>query len=252
MSEMIQAHCSEGVLTLVLNRPEKRNALSAGMYQRLAKAFRDAAEDPAVRAVLLLGQPGAYCAGNELESFLDVEHPGPDMPVFEFMRALAACPLPVVTAVDGMAVGIGATLLLHCDLVYATPRARLQFPFARLGVCPEFGASLLLQRVAGRAHAAEALLIGEPVSAERAHQWGLISEVVPESAIGDHVRNRAHALALLPVDAVRTTKRLLRDAEAAQTEAAMAREQVEFLRLLSSAPVQQGLRDYIAARKARA
>ena len=252
MSHHILESRGDGVLTLSLNRAEKRNALSADMYARLAQALAHASDDAGVNAVLLLGQPGAFCAGHEIETFLGVSAEGRDHPVFAFMAALAACPLPVVAAVDGAAVGIGATLLLHCDLVYATPRARLQFPFARLGLCPEFASSLLLQRVAGRAHAAEALLIGEPVSAERAHHWGLISELVPETAIEDHARNRAHALAMLPVDAVRTSKRLMRQAEAAQLEAVMAREQAEFLRLLSTDSVQSGLRDLIAARKARA
>ncbi len=251
MIHHIQEERREGVLILSLNRADKRNALSAEMYLRLAAAFQQAADDPGLRSILLMGQPGAFCAGNEIESFLGVHERGDDHPVFRFMAALADCSLPVVAAVDGSAVGIGATLLLHCDLVYATPRSRLQFPFARLGLCPEFASSLLLQRVAGRAHAAEALLIGEPVSAERAHQWGLISELVPETAIEDHARNRAHALALLPVDAVRTTKRLLRQAEALQVDACMAREQGEFLRLLATESVQRGLHELIASRKAR-
>lgn len=252
MTSMIQEDLQQGVLSLVLNRPEKRNALSAAMYERLAGAFREAARTPGVRAVLLRGQPGAFCSGNELESFVDGAGVGPDHPVFAFMDALSTCPLPVVAAVDGVAVGIGATLLLHCDLVFATPRTRLVFPFARLGLCPEFGSSLLLARIAGRAHASEALLIGDPVSAEKALHWGLICELLPEAALDDHARNRARALAALPAEAVQASKRLLRAAEAPECAAAIAREKTEFLRLLATPEVQQGLRDFLAARKARA
>lgn len=250
MSQPIREERRDGVLILTIDRMEKRNALSPAMYTTLAGALRQAAVAPDIHAVVLLGQPGGFCAGNEIESFLELGEQGGGHPVFAFMDALAGCPLPVVAAVDGIAVGIGATLLLHCDLVYATPRARLQFGFARLGVCPEFASSLLLQRIVGRANAAEALLVGEPLSAERALQWGLVSELVPETAIVDHACSRAHAIAQLGSDAVRTTKRLMRAAEAADIAAAMEREQPEFLRLLRTDRVQQGFRDHLAQRKA--
>jgi enoyl-CoA hydratase/carnithine racemase len=241
----------EGVMTLVLNRPEKRNALGTAMYCALTDALHAAAGDPSVGAVLLMGQAGAFCSGNEIEAFLGPEPVGVDHPVFAFMHALADCPKPVVAAVDGMAIGIGATLLLHCDLVYASPRARLQFPFARLGLCPEFASSLLLPKVAGRVWAAEALLLGEPISAEKAHHWGLVNEILPEAALEDHARNRARALAALPAAAVLSTRRLLRAAEGDAVAQALAREQQAFLALLATDSVQQGFRDFLAARAAR-
>jgi len=252
MTDTILREHHEGVLTLVLNRPEKRNALSAGMYLQLATALQEAAGSDAVRAVLLLGTSGAFCSGNELESFLGEGQISPDHPVFVFMAALADFPKPVVAALDGMAVGIGATLLLHCDLVYATARTRLQFPFARLGLCPEFASSVLLPRIVGRAFANEALLLGEPISADKAHAWGLINEVLPESALLDHARNRVQALALLPPAAVAVSKRLLRAGDASRVHEAIQREQHAFLTLLATPEVQQGLRTFLAERKARA
>ena len=165
MSAHLRHHTDQGVLTLTLDRPEKRNALTPEMYLALAQSLASAAEDATVNAVLLLGHAGAFSSGNDVETFMRVGEVTADAPVFRFMHALAGFPKPVVAAVDGMAIGIGATLLLHCDLIYASPRARLQFPFVRMGLCPEFAASLLLPRLLGRAWASEALLLGEAISA---------------------------------------------------------------------------------------
>lgn len=252
MKELILQDQRDGVLFLTLNRPEKRNALSEQMYRTLVDALRHASEEPAIRAVVLLGQPATFCSGNEVDSFIGVHTLAPDLPVLQFMDALADCSKPVIAGVDGLAIGIGATLLLHCDLVYATARTRLQFPFTRLGLCPEFGSSLLLQRIAGRAHAAEALLLGEAISAEKACQWGLINEIMPESALRDHVSNRANALAALPAEAVQASKRLLREAEAPELMAARKRELLVFNTLLGSESVQAGFRQFRDSRAARA
>ena len=249
-SGVLREQCQQ-VLKLTLNRPEKRNALTSEMYLGLAQALRAAAEDPGIHVVLLRGQTGAFCSGNDIESFLGGGRVDADHPVFQFMHALADCPLPVVASVDGMAVGIGATLLLHCDLVYASPRSRFQFPFARLGLCPEFASSLLLPRIVGATRASAALLLGEPIPAQHALDWGLVNELIPEGSLDNHACNRAQALAALPPEAVQTSRRLLRAALGQEVAETMAREQTEFLRLLATPQVQQGFQDFLAARKSK-
>lgn len=251
MSEHVVLVRHGAVQEIRLQRPEKRNALSAEMYLALCAALQGASQDAAVHVVLLEGQPGAFCAGNELESFLEPAEITRDHPVFRFMAALATCGKPIVAAVDGMAVGIGATLLLHCDLVYATARSRLVFPFARLGLCPEFGSSLLLARCIGRVAAAEALLLGEPVSADRARQWGLINEILPEAALHDHALNRAQALAVLPAQAVQVSRQLIRTHAYPELPAVMAAEAEQFLAMLAQPAVQQGFRDFLTHRTHR-
>ena len=252
VSYVLQEH-RQHVLKLTLNRPEKRNALTSDMYLQLAHALRgaarpDPAPDRAVHVVLLRGQSGIFCSGNDIESFLGDGSVDSDHPVFQFMHALAECPVPVVASVDGMAVGIGATLLLHCDLVYASPRSRFQFPFARLGLCPEFASSLLLPRIVGATRASAALLLGDPIPAQHALEWGLVNELIPEGSLNDHACNRAQALAALGPDAVQTSRRLLRASLGAQVAETMAREQAEFLRLLATPAVQQGFHDFLVAR----
>ncbi len=255
MSQYVIVQQAGSVLELRLHRPDKRNALSLDMYRALSVALRRADASADIHAVLLQGDAGAFCAGNEIEAFINEDAAAlvaSTADVFDFMDALRHCSKPVVVAVDGMAVGIGATLLLHCDLVYATPRSRLVFPFARLGLCAEFASSLLLPRIAGRAFAAEALLLGEPVTAEKAHQWGLINEVLPEGALLDHARNRAQALAALPPDAVQATRRLVAQSAYAGVTDTIARERAEFTALLVRPDVQAGFRQFVESKARRA
>ena len=197
------------VLELVMNRPDKRNALTRAMYTALADGLDAAAADPAIRAVLIAGAGGAFTAGNDLGDFLAGEAAeGGETPVSRFLRTLIHFEKPIVAAVSGAAVGVGTTMLLHCDLVYADPTARLQLPFVNIGLVPEAGSSLLLPRVVGMAKASELLLLGEPIDAEEAARLGLVSAVVPD--VLGHARARAAALAARPAEAVRATKKLLR------------------------------------------
>ncbi|MDB5977197.1 MAG: enoyl-CoA hydratase, partial [Nevskia sp.] len=153
MSELIQSHLHERVLTLRLNRADKKNALTQAMYTDLAEALKGAAENPEVRVLVFAGVPDAFTAGNDLQDFLKHPPTGEDAPVARFMRALASFPKPVIAAVNGIAIGIGVTLMLHSDLVYAGKGARLQMPFTNIGICPEFASSYLLPRLMGNARA---------------------------------------------------------------------------------------------------
>ncbi|MFN3596872.1 MAG: enoyl-CoA hydratase [Rubricoccaceae bacterium] len=204
---LVRSDLDGHVLRLTLARPEKKNALTRAMYAELARALAHAADDPAVRVALLAGEGGAFTAGNDLGDFV-ADPPADDAsPVFQFLRAVSQFPKPLVAAVEGPAIGIGTTVLLHCDLVYAAPGARFQLPFVRLGLVPEAASSLLLPLVAGYVRAAEWLLLGEPFSAEDARAAGLVNDVVPE--VRAHALERARALAALPPRAVRQTKALL-------------------------------------------
>ena len=157
-----------GVATIEIARPEKKNALTMAMYDAMAAALIAAHADPAVRAVLITGQPGIFTSGNDLEDFMKSPPRGSDSPVFRFMRALTGCDKPVVAAVTGAAIGIGTTMLLHCDLVYVSDEARLAMPFASLGLVAEFASSLLVPQLVGRAKAAEKLLLGDPITGAEA------------------------------------------------------------------------------------
>lgn len=225
----------EGLLTLRLNRPDKLNALTGAMYLRLAEVLQAAAEDARVRAVLLAGSDSCFTSGNDLADFLAAPPSGPDSPVRRFMRALAAFPKPLVAAVNGPAVGIGSTLLLHCDLVYVGRHASLRMPFVALGLCPEFGASLLLPQRIGRVRAAELLLLGEALSGERAAEWGLANAALEDgAAVFEHARGQALRFAALAPQAVATSKRLLKAPQAAALEAVIEAECVLFAERLRS------------------
>src|SRR5688572_24196033 len=167
-----------GVATVEIARPEKKNALTMAMYDAMADAIRAAVDDRSVRALLVTGQPGVFTSGNDLEDFMQRPPGGPDSPVFRFMEALLDCDKPVVAAVTGAAIGIGTTMLLHCDLVYVSDEGRLAMPFASLGLVPEFASSLLVPQLIGHARAAEKLLLGDPfrseerrVGEEGRHRW---------------------------------------------------------------------------------
>ncbi len=210
MSELIQTHLHERVLTIRLNRADKKNALTQVMYSALTEALHGAAENPEVRVVLFAGAPDAFCAGNDLQDFLKNPPAGEDAPVLRFMRALAGFPKPAIAAVNGVAIGIGVTLLLQCDLVYAGQGARLQMPFTSIGICPEFASSYLLPRLMGNARAAELVLFGEAFTPDKALQYGLVNAVLPEAEVEAHALERARKLAQQPPNALRVTKKLMR------------------------------------------
>ena len=204
----------DGVATIEIARPEKKNAFTVAMYQAMADALNAAREDAAVRAVLITGQPGIFTSGNDVEDFL-TRPPGQgsdsmESPVFRFMRALLDCDKPVVAAVTGAAIGIGTTMLLHCDFVYVSDEARLAMPFVSLGLVPEYASSLLVPQLMGPRRAAEKLLLGDPFTGEQAVECGIANAVLPAGELLAHARRVAERFNQLPPGAVRDAKRLMR------------------------------------------
>jgi enoyl-CoA hydratase/carnithine racemase len=210
MSDHIKTAIINGVLTIEIARPEKKNALTQAMYQAMADAINGAAQDNAVRALLITGQPGIFTSGNDLEDFMQRPPQGADSPVFRFMQALVACDKPVIAAVTGGAVGIGTTMLLHCDFVYVSDEARLAMPFVSLGLVPEYASSLVLPALMGHVRAAEKLMLGEPFTGATAVECGIANAVLPAAEVVPHARRIAERFNALPPGAVRDTKKLMR------------------------------------------
>ncbi|HEX7644315.1 MAG TPA: enoyl-CoA hydratase [Burkholderiaceae bacterium] len=239
----------KGIFTIELNRPEKKNAITAAMYQAMADALKEADKDAEVRVILIQGKPEIFAAGNDLEDFLKNPPKGSNSPVFDFMAALSHVAKPVVAAVSGAAVGIGTTLLLHCDLVYAADNAKFSMPFTQLGLCPEFGSSLLLSQMAGHQRAAEKLMLGEPFLAAEAHNMGIVTKVLPLAELFDYARAQAAKLAALPASSIRTTKRLMKGSQSAAVDAKMAEEGKFFGEMLGSPEAKEAFTAFFEKRK---
>jgi len=213
MTHNIKTGVLNGVATIEIARPEKKNALTQAMYTAMGDALRAATADNAVRSVLITGQPGVFTSGNDIEDFMQ-RPPGQgsdaaDSPVFRFMRALIDCDKPVVAAVTGAAIGIGTTMLLHCDFVYVSDEARLAMPFVGLGLVPEFASSLLVPQLMGHRRAAEKLLLADPFTAEQAVECGIANAVLPSGEVLNHARRIAERFNHLPPGAVREAKQLM-------------------------------------------
>lgn len=212
MSEHIHLERDQGLLTLRMDREDKKNALTRAMYGALADALEAADGDRSVRAVLIAGSETCFTSGNDVADFIQAPPSGLDSEVFRFMKALFDFSKPVVAAVSGPAVGIGTTLLLHCDLVYVARDAKLRMPFVNLGLCPEFGSSLILPRLLGHARAAELLLLGETFTGEQAVAWGIANEALAGGAATlARAREMAHRFESLAPSAVAVSKRLMRE-----------------------------------------
>jgi enoyl-CoA hydratase/carnithine racemase len=237
------------VLRLQINRPEKRNALTNAMYDEMAAALRDAAGDPGVRVVLIHGQPEAFSSGNDLQDFMHAPPTGEDSPVGRFIAAISRAPMPIVAAVAGPAVGIGTTMLLHCDLVYAAEATRFQLPFVNLALLPEAGSSLLLPMQIGHLRAAELLMLGEPFPAAKALQFGLVTEVVADGAAALQAAEAAAAkLAAKPPAALRLTKRLMKGPQAERLTAQVADETRHFVEQLRSPEAAEAFKAFFEKR----
>ena len=249
MAMTIKTATLNGVLTIEIARPERKNALTQAMYQAMADALNAGVADAAVRALLITGQPGVFTSGNDLEDFMQRPPAGEDTPVARFMRALLACDKPVVAAVTGAAVGVGTTMLLHCDLVYVSDEARLAMPFVGLGLVPEYASSLLIPRLMGFAKAAEKLLLGDPFSGADAVDCGLANAVLPAAEVVNHARRMAERFNALPPGAVRDAKRLLRAPLREAVEAAMRAEGEIFGQRLRSPEAMEAFQAFFQKRK---
>ena len=249
----IKTFVLNGVATIEIARPEKKNALTVAMYQAMTDALNAAREDGAVRAVLITGQPGVFTSGNDIEDFM-TRAPGQgsdamDSPVFQFMRALLECDKPVVAAVTGAAVGIGTTMLLHCDFVYVSDEARLAMPFVALGLVPEFASSLVVPQLMGHRRAAEKLLLGDPFTPEQAVECGIANAVLPAGEVLMHARRVAERFNSLPPGAVRESKQLLRAPQHAQMLDVIRAEGEIFARRLRSPEAMEAFQAFFQKRK---
>ncbi|MCZ8112628.1 MAG: enoyl-CoA hydratase [Betaproteobacteria bacterium] len=243
----------DGVATIEIARPEKKNALTVAMYQAMAEALNAAREDAAVRAVLITGQPGIFTSGNDVEDFL-TRPPGQgsdsmESPVFRFMRALLDCDKPVVAAVTGAAIGIGTTMLLHCDFVYVSDEARLAMPFVALGLVPEYASSLLVPQLMGHRRAAEKLLLGDPFTPEQAVECGIANAVLPAAEVVAHARRVAARFNALPPGAVREAKQLMRAPERERLLQTIRTEGEIFGRRLRSPEAMEAFQAFLQKRK---
>lgn len=248
MSEILN-HIEDGVLTLTLNRVSKKNSLTAAMYAELADQLVAAVADSAVRVVLIQGHETVFSAGNDLADFVNAPPAGADSPVFRFLHAISTCPKPVLAAVCGPAVGIGSTMLLHCDLVVAGDNAAFSMPFVNLGLCPEAASSLLVPQLMGYHRAAEALLLGEPFMAEAALESGWVNRVVPPTEANGVAQQWARKLAAKPLSAVLETKRLLKSGQAQSVADRMAAEGEMFRRMLNEPAAKEAFAAFFEKRR---
>ena len=245
----IQTHSIDGVLSIEFNRPQKKNAITAAMYQALADAIKEAEADAAVRVVLITGGAEIFTAGNDLEDFRHNPPQSGESPVFRFLYAISHMKKPLIAAVAGAAVGIGTTMLLHCDAVYAGDNAKFSLPFTALGLCPEAASSLLLPALAGHLRASEKLLFGEPFGAEEAREMGLVNRVLPAGEVASYAFERARKLAQMPAASVRTTKALMRAGQLKAVEAQMAEEGAHFRKMLGAPEAKEAFAAFFERRK---
>ncbi|WP_237081184.1 enoyl-CoA hydratase-related protein [Myxococcus xanthus] len=238
-----------GVLTLTFNRPQKKNAFNGELYEAAAQALLDADRNEAVRVVVLTGAGDNFTSGNDIKDFLQKPPNSEDNPFLRFMRAISRFEKPLVAGVDGVAVGVGTTMLLHCDHVVASARAMFSMPFVNLGLCPEGASSVLLPRLAGMSLASELLMFGDTFDAATALRARIVHQVVPEIELAEVVSQRASALAAKPVEALRLTKRLLREPLRAEVDAALQREGKHLFERIASAEAQAVFAAFLSGRK---
>jgi enoyl-CoA hydratase/carnithine racemase len=250
MSEHVRIERDGDVLAITLNRPERRNAITVAMYAALADAIEAASDDNALRLITLSGEGQDFTAGNDLGDFLaEIPRDGSDIPVWRLLRALARNQVPIVAAVHGNAVGIGTTMLLHCDLVIAERGTRFLMPFVDLGLVPEAASSLLLPRLAGRRRAARYLLLGEAFGPAEAAEFGLVSHIAEQGRVRETLETIVTALKGKPTEALRLTQRLLRREDNGEVLERMAVENGHFSERLTSSEVRDAITAFFEQRK---
>jgi len=238
-----------GVLTLTLNRVDKKNSLNASMYAALADALQMATDNSEVKVVLVQGHETVFSAGNDIADFLQQPPATEASEVFRFLKAIAVFPKPLLASVCGPAVGVGTTMLFHCDLVYAGDNAAFSMPFVNLGLCPEAGSSLLAPQLMGYQRAAEALLLGEPFLVEAALEMGLISRVLPPTEVNAYAQLQARKMATKPLSSLMETKRLMKSAQTSAVLARIQEEAVAFGRMLKEPAAIEAFSAFFGKRK---
>ena len=249
MTTDILTHVEAGVMTITLNRLDRKNSITSAMYAAMADALATAEKDASVRVAVLQGHETVFSAGNDIGDFLNKPPAGVDSPVFRFLRGIAGFPKPLVAAVCGPAVGVGTTMLLHCDLVYAGDNAAFSMPFVNLGLCPEAASSLLVPQMLGYHRAAEALLLGEPFMAEAALEVGLINRVVPPTEANSVAQAAARKLAAKPITSLVETKRLMKKGQQQLVLQQMVDEGQSFSRMLGEPAAKEAFGAFMEKRK---
>ena len=246
----IEVERDGGVVQIAINRPEKKNALTADMYDALADAVEAAEADATTRVVLLCGKGETFTAGNDLEDFMQKPWKGQAVPpAVRFIRAVAAAKKPIVAAVHGLAVGVGTTILLHCDLVYAAEDTRFMMPFINLGIVPEAASTVLLPLLIGPQRAAELFLLGAPITAQRAYEMGLVNAVLARDTLLSAARAAAQQLSEKPRGAVLACKELMKRTYRAEVERALGEEVEVISERLDSPETREALRAFLEKRK---
>ncbi|OOG44708.1 enoyl-CoA hydratase [Polaromonas sp. A23] len=245
----ILPHTEAGVMTITLNRVDKKNSLTAAMYAAMADALEAAQADAAVRVVVIQGHETIFSAGNDIGDFLNKPPAGMDSPVFRFLRGIATFPKPLLASVCGPAVGVGTTMLFHCDLVYAGDNAAFSMPFVNLGLCPEAASSLLVPQMLGYHRAAEALLLGEPFMAEAALEVGLVNRVVPPMEANGVAQSVARKLAAKPISSLVETKRLMKKGQQQMVLQQMDEEGASFGRMLGEPAAREAFGAFMQKRR---
>lgn len=247
MADHIVTATADGIAQIRLNRPEKKNAISFAMYEAMTDALASADGSPVVRAIIISGAGGCFTSGNDVADFLQNPRTGSDSPAIRFLQTLSTASKPVIAGVNGLAVGIGVTMLLHCDLVYAADSASFQLPFVNLGLVPEAASSMLLPRMVGYHRAAELLLLGERFDARTAQEIGLVNAIYPAAELAAIVQERAGAVAAKPPASIRMTKALLKR-EPESVPARMAEEGKHFARQLGSPEAREAMEAFMQRR----
>jgi len=246
---LITTSQDSGILRIGIQRPEKLNALTLAMYDALTAALDSAEEDVQVRVILIHGTESCFTSGNDLSDFAKNPPAGENSPVFRFLRAISQAKKPLIAMVSGSAVGIGTTLLLHCDLVYCDETAKFRLPFVNLGLCPEAASSYLLPNLIGHLKASEMLLLGEAIGAEDAVKLGLVNQAFPSADLYNQVIAKAEQLVAQPPVSVRLTKSLLKENQAQQVSAVMSMEGGLFLQQLAKPEAQEAISAFVEGRK---
>jgi len=249
MNKTVRINLAEGVFHIEMARPEKKNALTAEMYQIMADALTRADNDPAVRVIIISGAGGNFTAGNDLADFLATPPMDESAPVYRFIEGFAKLEKPFVAAVEGVAIGVGTTMLLHCDLAYGGSSARFALPFANLGLTPEAASSLLLPLRTGHARAAEMLMLGDVFSAQAALEAGIINAVLPDAQVLDHALERCRKLTTQPAASLRLTKQLMKRAQKALISETMRIEAEVFRQRLVSPEAKEAFAAFFEKRK---